>query len=209
MADQPKKIRKLAAPDFSAQDTIWRNPLPFVLWPIGPQPLLAHWMDDAVRSGFDEVEVYVADRPAAVRLALEGGVYWSRPVRVIPMASEADAPADAERVDGLPGGAGAKFAGDARALLAHWFELQKKWLASREGAAEGIDELHPSGGWIGPQARVHPAAELRAPFWIGANAKIGEGCRVGPECGDRGELDPGKQCRDRGGVPDAKHLPGP
>jgi hypothetical protein len=174
------KILRLLAPDFAGLDTIWRNPLPFVLWPIGPQPLLAHWMDDAVRRGFDEVEVYVADRPTAVRLALEGGVYWSRPVRVIPIASEADAPPDALRVDYFPGAPGEAFSGDARGLLEHWFDLQKAWLSSRRDEQVAIDQRHPSGGWIGPHANIHPSAELHAPFWIGPNARIGAECQVGP-----------------------------
>jgi hypothetical protein len=176
----PRKILKLVAPDFAALDTIWRNPLPFVLWPIGPQPLLAHWMDDAVRRGFDEVEVYVADRPTAVRLALEGGVYWSRPVRVIPISHESEAPADAERVDHFPKVESPSFSGDARELLEHWFELQKAWLSSRDEEGVAIDEQHASGGWIGPHTHVHPSAVLRAPFWIGPSVKIGEGCHVGP-----------------------------
>jgi hypothetical protein len=180
MPDQPRKILRLVAPDFAALDTIWRNPLPFVLWPVGPQPLLAHWMDDAVRRGFDEVEVYVADRPTAVRQALEGGVYWSRPVRVIPIPDEADAPADAQRVDHLPNAASDRFSGDARELLAHWFELQKTWLSARGDEQVAIDERHATGGWIGPHANIHPAAVLRAPFWIGANANIGESCQIGP-----------------------------
>jgi hypothetical protein len=175
-----KKILRLVAPDFAALDTIWRNPLPFVLWPVGSQPLLAHWMDDAVRRGYDEVEIYVADRPAAVRLAMEAGVYWSRPVRVIPVASEAKAPADAERADHYPNAATAALPGDARGLLEHWFDLQKAWLNSRAQADVAIDELHASGGWIGPHASVHPAAVLHAPFWIGPDAKIGSGCHVGP-----------------------------
>jgi hypothetical protein len=178
--ENSQKVLRLVAPDFAALDTIWRNPLPFVLWPIGPQPLIAHWMDAAVRRGFDEVEVYVADRPAAVRLALEGGVYWSRPVRVIPIASDQDAPADALRADHFPNAASEPFDGDPRQLLEHWFDLQKAWLASRNDEEVAIDEQHSPGGWIGPHASVHPSATLRAPFWIGPNAKIGEGSHVGP-----------------------------
>ena len=182
MADSPapKNTLRLVAPDFAALDTIWRNPLPFVLWPVGGQPLLAHWMDDAVRRGFEEVEIYVADRPAAVRLAMEGGVYWSRPVRVIPIAAEADAPEDAERADRFPNVECPTLSGGPRGLLERWFELQKAWLTSRTEADVAIDEHHASGGWIGPHARIHPEAVLTAPFWIGPDAKIGAGCRVGP-----------------------------
>jgi hypothetical protein len=178
--DAPKKILKMVAPDFAGLDTIWHNPLPFVLWPVGPQPLLAYWMDDAVRLGFDEVEVYVADRPVAVRLALEGGVYWSRPVRVIPIANEADAPADAIRADHFPNDGIGSFNGDPRGLLEHWFGLQKAWLASRKGEQAALDDLHPSGGWIGHHTTMHPTVEFHAPFWIGPNVRIGERCKVGP-----------------------------
>lgn len=58
--------------------------------------------------------------------------------------------------------------------------MQKTWLTSRDPAQVAIDEQHASGGWIGPHASIHPAAILRAPFWIGPNARIGDGCHVGP-----------------------------
>src|SRR5438094_7559629 len=100
-AETSEKIWKLVAPDYGALDTVWKNPKPFVLWPVGPQPLLAHWMDEAVRLGVERVEIYVADRPAEVRGWLEGGAYWSRVATVMPIAKELDAPVDALRVDGL------------------------------------------------------------------------------------------------------------
>jgi hypothetical protein len=182
MSGKPAKLRRLVAPDLGSVDTIWRNPLPFVLWPIGAEPLLAHWMDDTVRSGFDEVEVYVSDRPVAVRVALEEGVYWSLPVKVIPIASEADAPPDAERVDRLPSaGTAARFSGNGAQLLAHWFDLQKSWLLSRDNGDFLIDRQQPDGGWVAPGARIDPTAELKAPYWIGENARIGVGCRIGPD----------------------------
>ena len=43
-----------------------------------------------------------------------------------------------------------------------------------------IDHLHPSGGWVGPRAKIHPSVRLTAPFWIGARARIGRGCEIGP-----------------------------
>ena len=73
------------------------------------------------------------------------------------------------------------FPSDARQLLEHWFDLQIAWLASRGEERVAIDERHSSGGWIGPHASIHPSVKLRAPFWIGPNARIGEGCHVGPD----------------------------
>ena len=172
---------QLVAPDWSALDTVWKNPQPFVLWPVGHQALVAHWMDEAVRRGFETVELFVADRPAEVRALLEGGAYWSRRLRVIPVASEADAPADALRLTGLPGDENAALPGDGQQLLQHWLALQKRWLAQRDTSAVTLDTRHASGGWVGPQAKIHPSAKLTAPFWIGAHATIGAGCEIGPD----------------------------
>jgi hypothetical protein len=171
---------RLLAPDLAALDTVWQNELPFVLWPIGHQPLLAHWMDEAVRRGVELVELYVADRPAEIRAWLDEGAYWSRRVRLIPIRSEDQAPADAARIDHLPGLAASCLPESAAALPGYWFELQKQWLALRSPDAVTVDRLHPSGGWVGPQARIHPHAKLTAPFWIGARVRVGPECEIGP-----------------------------
>ena len=181
MNAEPQKTWQLVAPDWSALDTVWKNPKPFVLWPVGHQALVAHWMDEAVRRGAESVELFVADRPAEVRAQLEGGAFWSRRLRVIPIASEADAPAGAQRITGLPGDENAALPNDGQQLLRHWFSLQKIWLARRIAGAVTLDTAHPSGGWIGPQAKIHLSAKLTAPFWIGANATIGAGCEIGPD----------------------------
>ena len=178
---KPQTIWKLLAPDWSALDTVWRNPAPFVLWPVGHQALLAHWMDEAVRRGVETVELHVADRPAEVRALLEGGAYWSRRLRVIPIAREADAPADALRLSGLPGDPYDAMPADGRELLQHWFALQKRWLARRSEGPVTLDTRHSSGGWVGVQAKIHPSAKLTAPFWIGAHAVVGAGCEIGPD----------------------------
>jgi hypothetical protein len=176
----PPKTWRLVAPDWAELDTVWRNATPFVLWPVGNQPLLAHWMDEAVRRGVDVIELYVADRPAEVRGWLEEAAYWSRRVRVIPIGAEPQAPEDAERADHLPGLKAPPIPNTAAALPAYWFELQKQWLGQRSLEAVTVDQLHPKGGWVGPQASIHPSARLTAPFWIGSRARIGPGCEIGP-----------------------------
>jgi len=172
---------RLAAPDWAALDSIWQNPDPFILWYIGNQTLLCHWMDEAVRRGVEEVEIYVADRPAEVRAWLDEGTFWSRRIKVIPIGREGEAPADAERIAVLPGEVPlAADPVDASALLQYWFELQKKWLAQRMSAPAQLDQVHASGGWVGPRAVISPAATLAPPFWIGAGARIGAQCKIGP-----------------------------
>ena len=172
---------KLLAPDWSALDTIWRNPLPFVLWPVGNQPLLAHWMDEAVRQGIEDVEIFVPDRPADVRLWLEGGAYWSRRVKITPVSRESGVPPGAQRLDRLPTDPPrTQDPANACELLQQWFEMQKRWLQERFKASPSVEEMHATGGWIGAQAIVAPSAQLIPPFWIGAAVRIGEGCRIGP-----------------------------
>jgi NDP-sugar pyrophosphorylase family protein len=174
-------IVRLLAPDWSDLDTIWRNPLPFILWPVGNQPLLAHWLDEAVRGGFEEVEIHVKDRADEVRAYLARESYWSQHRKVFAVAREADAPVTAERVDRLPGrrceGALPK---TAAALLTYWFELQKSWLARRSPREMTLDTFRPGGGWVGSHARIHRSARLRPPYWIGPGAEIGANCQIGP-----------------------------
>src|ERR1700678_485 len=172
---------KLVAPDWSPLDTIWRNPLPFVLWSAGNQPLLAHWMDEAVRNAAQEIELYVADRPAEVRAWLQDGAYWSLHIKLIPISAEADAPTDAVRIEWLPGcERQAQIPQTAPGLLRYWFELQKTWIDQHAPAAHTIESKHPDGGWIGPRARVHASARMTPPFWIGSGATIGAKAQIGP-----------------------------
>lgn len=175
------KTLTLLAPDFSSLDTIWRNALPFTLWPVGSQSLLAHWMDEAVRTGAEQVDIYAADRPAEIRHHIEGGNYWSRKVNVIAIKNDVDAPVDAIRLDRLPAQTAEKSQIDSPSkLLEHWLGLQKFWLVNRASDTVSIDEERMPGGWVGPLARIHPQAKLVPPFWIGTRAEIGADCEIGP-----------------------------
>ncbi|BET66148.1 hypothetical protein ASA1KI_10660 [Opitutales bacterium ASA1] len=169
----------LGVPDWPDFDTVARRTDPPVLWPVGAQPLLAHWMDEARRRGATRVRVYCADRPHLVRAWLEGGAYWSCPVEVVP-SEVTRYPASAEWTDRLPGESTPRIPHDGASLVEWWLERNLRWLESREDHARLLDERHPDGGWIGPRARVHPRAKLHGPFWIGAGAQIGAGARIGP-----------------------------
>jgi len=175
------KTLSLLAPDFSPLDTIWRNSLPFALWPVGHQSLLAHWMDEAVRTGAEQVTIHASDRPAEIRHHIEGGSYWSKKVTVIPLKNDAEAPADAIRIDRLPWQQKETPVIDSPvALLAWWLDLQNAWLENRSSHSVSVDEERIPGAWVGPLARVHPQAILTPPCWIGARAEIGADCRIGP-----------------------------
>lgn len=187
----------LEAPDFAALDRLACRPEPFALWPVGPKPLLAHWMDEAVRRNVAEVVVIAPDRPHLVRAALAGGHYWSRAVRVLPVRGP-EAPADCQRVDTLPGLPSPAQIGTPGELLAHWLALQHAWLAGRKAREISVDRLQPPGAWIGPHARVHARARLQAPCWIGGRAEIGAGAVIGPNAlvGERSVVEAGAIVRE-------------
>ena len=171
---------ELLAPDYGQFDTIWRNPLPFVLWPIGPKSLLAHWMDEAVRRNVAKVIIYAPDRPAEIRKHLEGGHYWSKQVEIVPISEEGSSSKNAVRLDGLPSSAPQEVITNAEGLLQRWLDLQSQWLEARQSHDITVDVESVPNGWLGPGAIVHPKAEMRPPYWIGARTIIGAKCRIGP-----------------------------
>jgi hypothetical protein len=168
------------APDFAAIDTIARRPEPFALWPIGPRPVVAYWMDEAVARGARQVRIVSPDRPTMLRDYFAGGDYWSCQVEVLP-ARPADWPAGADVMDHLPNTPVTPRPGDAAALLRRWLDLNFIWGRHRPTGGVTIDHRHATGGWIGPAVRLHPTAVLTAPFWIGAGAEIGARARIGPD----------------------------
>ncbi|RME72498.1 MAG: hypothetical protein D6781_02145 [Verrucomicrobia bacterium] len=169
----------LGLPDWAELDTVAGRIEPPALWPVGTQPLLAHWMDYARRHGADQIRIYCADRPHLVRDWLEGGAFWSCRVEVIP-APLHRFPPDIEWVDRVPGEKPIEPPADGAGLVRWWFERNMAWLLSRDTHALLLDERHPSGGWVGPRARIHKSANLTPPFWIGADTEVGPAAAVGP-----------------------------
>ncbi len=171
--------RVLRAPDWAAVDTIWRNPLPFVLWPVCGRPLLAHWLEAATRAGVARVVIVADDRPHVIRDWLERGNYWSRPIEVVPSSQRPRGEGD-RPLTGLPPAGECGEISDGQALLAHWFSLHGAALATRSADGLLIDREVTPGVWVGPGARIDPSARLVAPCWIGARARVGAGCQLGP-----------------------------
>lgn len=176
-----KRSWQLLLPDWSDYDKIWQNEAPFCLWPIGNQPFIAYWMDQAVTEEIDQITIYTADRPTAIRAFLENGAYWSRPVEVVPIRSDESAPDDAMPVVGLPNEnrLAEPIEGDV-GLLRHWLRLNRQWLARLDDYSLKIEVKHSAGGWIGPHVRIHPSAKLVPPFWIQGKCEIAAGAQVGP-----------------------------
>ncbi|MDQ8203432.1 hypothetical protein [Pelagicoccus sp. SDUM812003] len=176
-----KKTWQLLLPDWSEFDTLWQSERPFALWPVGNQPLIAYWMDQAVHEEIDHITIYTSDRPAELRTYLNDGAFWSRHTSVVPIRSDDEAPEDAMPVVGIPQAnrLPEPIEGEA-GLLQHWLRLNRDWLDSLQDHTLKIEVKHPSGGWVGPHTKIHPSAKLVPPFWIQAKTQIGERVQIGP-----------------------------
>lgn len=176
-----KKTWHLLLPDWSSYDTLWQSEYPFALWPIGNQPLISYWMDQAVHEEIDSVTLYTADRPNELRDFLDSGNFWSRPVEVIPITSDENAPEQAIPVVGLPrvNKLPNPIEGEA-GLLQQWLRLNREWLDSIQDHTLKIEVKHPEGGWVGPHVRIHPKAKLVPPFWIQGKCEVASGAQIGP-----------------------------
>lgn len=176
-----KRTWHLLLPDWSTFDTLWKSEHPFALWPVGNQPLIAYWMDQAVREEVECITIYTADRPSEVRRFLNEGAYWSRELKIIAIRSDEDAPNDAIPVVGLPKNnhLPEPLEGEA-GLPKHWLQLNREWLDLLDDHTLKIEVKHPSGGWVGPHTRIHSSAKLVAPFWIQGKCEIAAGSQIGP-----------------------------
>ncbi len=173
-------VFSLVAPDWAELDTARRSPYPFILWPICGKPLLAWWLDEAIRQGAREIEIFASDRPHLIREWLEQGNLWSRPIKV---NSSLPPPSTDGLHDGgtLPGWTeSAKDVTDAVSLLKHWMSLQRAVLEKRDRNAVHLDQEKKPGVWFGPGTRIDPSVEFIGPCRIGPYAKVGPGCRIGP-----------------------------
>ncbi len=170
----------LVAPDWAHMDTIWRSPLPFVLWPVLGKTVLDYWLDEAVRVGVPSVTIEAIDRPHLLRRWLDQRDLWSRTIQIQSQPVGEDA---SERVlmDHLPGRTEAGPPDGARSLLLHWYRLQVEALQQRKSEIVCLDHEVQPGVWAGPGARIDQGAVLTAPCWIGSYARVGANCRVGPD----------------------------
>ncbi|MCB1130216.1 MAG: hypothetical protein KDN05_03745, partial [Verrucomicrobiae bacterium] len=90
------------------------------------------------------------------------------------IASEADAPAAAERLDRMPGSDSPAAPRDGWDLIELAAAMERAWL-DRLAADADFDVLS-----IGFSCRIHPDAVLTPPYFIGDHVSIGPGCRIGP-----------------------------
>ena len=175
-----KKKWKLLVLDWCSLDELWQNTDPFCLWPVGNQPLVAHWMDRAVDEAIDDIEIFISDRPTAVRHYLNSGAYWSRKIKVTPISTDDKAPDDAIPLIGFPhdNTIDEPIASSAD-LLRHWLSLNQRWLEQIDLYKLRVETPLTERGWVGSQVRIHPSAKLVAPYWIQGKSDIGAFACIG------------------------------
>lgn len=175
----------LVAPDWGELDTIRRSPWPFVLWSVCDKPLLAHWLDEAVRRGIPDIRILAVDRPHLIREWLETQNIWSREIEILsdPQAGEGSREEGREVcfLGELPGMNRGTDVMDAKSLLFHWLDLHREAIRRRSTSVVHLDHEVQPGVWLGPGVKAAPDAVLTAPCWVGSYARIGPGCRLGPD----------------------------
>lgn len=173
----PEAMLRLFLPDWHVFDTVLRSPLPFVLWLVGDQPLLYHWLDEAVDRDAQGVALHCIDRPAEVRSAMDAATLWPLSWSLRPVAHSGAVDPEVEPLVCLPGMAPpAPTPHDGWTLLDYWFALRRQWF-------DRVQAQSPEHGRrlsIGRYCSIHPSAELVPPYWIEDNVQIGPGAVVGP-----------------------------
>ena len=175
----PPGTLRLVLPDFRPIDTVAQRSEPFALWPIGPRPLLAWWLDEAVRRNVATVQLLVRADVDQIRTFIEKSEYWSRRIEIIEEGFDGSA---AESVTTMPGAAPTQPPQDGPGLLRLWLELHSRWLhLPRDPNSPSIDREIAPGVWVAPHARISATARLHGPCWIGESAVIEDGCVIGPD----------------------------
>jgi hypothetical protein len=127
-----------------------------------------------VNQGVSDVQVFAADRPAAVRRLLEESSLWPLRISFTSIASTDDAPASASQVDWLPGEPSPPAPLNGWDLVKRAAAIEQSWLERM-----AVEPDYPLIN-IGFSCRIHPDATLIPPYFIGDHVLIGPGCEIGP-----------------------------
>lgn len=153
---------------------------PFVLWPVGNQPLLHHWLDYCVDEGYERIVIHCSDRPANLRHALEKASLWPVKWEIVANKGEALLGPGAFNLGNAPWRKVEPPRLTTRwDLLRYWQKLSCSWM---EYVFEG--EIIPKDMvplWMhGRLCRIAPDVKLIPPVYIGNRVMIGPGAKIGP-----------------------------
>lgn len=163
---------------------------PFAALHAFAKPLVVYWLEHLAALGAKNVTILAVDRPEQIRTVVGDGSCWGLKVEVVTESAELspaeararycpDASAQTDNVvvmDHFPGLADHPLFKS----YANWFDGLRTLLPRVTGTGRGdVCEVKP-GVWVSARARVSPAAELRAPCWIGPHTVVAGDTIIGP-----------------------------
>jgi len=166
----------LSIPDWKDIDTIWKKDFPFVLWVIGEQELLFHWLDYAVNKNYEKVVLYVSDRPMLIRQAVANASLWPIEIEVRPVSSTKNISVH-DVINRLPNTKpDIDLPKNGWDLICYWKDLEEHWLH------RFTEETKDYGSYvsIGKYCEIAKDSNFIKPYWIGDFVSIGPGCSIGP-----------------------------
>ena len=168
------------------------EPMPLCNVPLLGQNIIEYWLASLATSGVTSVTILAHDRPEEIRAVSGRGERWGLQVQVIDESRELT-PAQAlikyeEQLKPSP-------LQNGIVVLDHFpglpeyplfnsyqdcFEAMQQWLPrALTPDRVGIHEVRP-GVWTSIHSQISPAAELRAPCWVGNKAFVGPRAVLGP-----------------------------
>jgi len=79
-----REVLEIEIPDWSELDHQMADGRPFVLWRVGYQSLLHHWLDHAINSDVGFLRIYCPGKPHLVRQAMEDATLCPIDWKLIP-----------------------------------------------------------------------------------------------------------------------------
>ena len=165
---------------------------PLVLTPFCGKSLLDHSLTELANKGYARVEIYVSDRPEAVRQQVGSGSKWGLEIAMIPTPKELTPrevldqkqatglktmlePSDIYLVDRIP------LTHDESLFASYpmWFKRLMDYLPTAAASQIGMSRRSPS-VWVGTGSQVASSARLIAPCWVGRNVLIADSATIGP-----------------------------
>ena len=162
--------------------------------PLFGKTLLEHWLEHLAIQGATEVLVLAPEGVPEIAAAVEDGARWGLTVRVqvqprgmeaelagchyqeIGQDNQPESRTQIVQLNRLPGSAHPDLFTNYTSFFA---SLREAMSGAKERARAGTREIAP-GVWAGLHARVEAGAILRAPVWLGENARVDKHACVGP-----------------------------
>ncbi len=158
-----------------------------MLVPYGGKSLLDHALTELASSGFTHVQLYLSDRPEAVRQQVGKGEKWGlelafHPTHTEPTPEElrsqlesSDQPVQIYTLDRIP----LTHPNSLFSDYATWFQSLVDYLPVTAALQMGMEEQE-AGIWVGIGSQIAPGVKITPPCWVGRNVLVADRAQIGP-----------------------------